>query len=41
MISKELVLVKPSSVKLKDKEIKEDLRYQRLKIIDEMLKKNG
>ena len=41
MISKELALVKPSSVKLKDKEIKEDLRYQRLKIIDGMLKKNG
>ena len=40
-ISKELAVVRPSSQKLKDKEISDDLRQQRLKIIDGMLKKNG
>ena len=40
-ISKELSVVKPSSLVLKGKEISEDLRQQRLKIIDGMLKKNG
>ena len=40
-ISKELAVVRPSSQKLMDKEISEDLRQQRLKIIDGMLKKNG
>jgi len=33
--------VKPSSQELKDKEISDDLRQQRLKIIEGMLKKNG
>jgi len=40
-ISKELGVVRPSSLVLKGKEISEDLRQQRLKIIDGMLKKNG
>ena len=40
-ISKELAAVRPSSKELKDKEISDDLRQQRLKIIDGMLKKNG
>ena len=41
VLSKQLVAVKPSSPELKDKEVAKDIRLQRLKIIDQELKKNG
>ena len=40
VLSKQLVAVKPSSPELKDKEIAKDIRLQRLKIIDQELKKD-
>ena len=40
-ITKKLTGVKPSSTKLTDKEIIDDLRKQRLKIIEVELNKNG
>ena len=40
-LSKQLLSIKPSSSTLKDKEIAEDIRLQRLKIIHQELKRNG
>ena len=40
-ITKKLMTVKVSSNELKDKEIRKDLKLQRLKIIEDQLNKNG